>query len=321
MLKNQIRALALVGAVLVPNVLQAQFASSVVSYNSGTGFAAGFTNASAALGAPTAGASVTPFAPPSSKSQIVSIGAGGQITLQFNSPILNNANAPYGVSFLVFANSFFISSGGNVSGLFSHAVSAVVQVSADDSTWYTLNPALAPAPGQLFPTDGNGNPLLPVNPALALNNFTGDNLAGIRSLYAGSAGGTGYDLSWAEDSGGNSVDLPDADFVRIEVQSGVLDLDAISEVPETMSTVWLLAVGFGAIWFLRKMSQWRNYCIKLTNRWAAITSVLAFLGLTVDSAAQSRNHHRKLSPAIPPQMAGRSSAIQTCSPGIPPTTI
>src|ERR1700722_12750230 len=208
MLKCKFWGVALAGAFVVPTVARAQFADAVTSYNPGTGFAAGFTNANAAGGAPALGSAVTPFAPPFSKTQIVSIGAGGEITMQFNTPILNNPADPYGINFSLFANSFFVSSGGNVSGLFSHAVSATVQVSQDGLTWSTLNPALAPAPGQLFPTDGAGNPQIPVNPSLSLNNFTGDNLTGIRSLYAGSAGGTGYDLAWAEDGGGNSVNLP-----------------------------------------------------------------------------------------------------------------
>ncbi len=259
MSKTKFWSLALAGAFAVPTFAHAQFADVVTSYNTGTGFAAGFTNASAAIGAPASGGSVTPFAPPFSKSQLISIGAGGEITLQFNSPILNNGDNPYGIDFSLFANSFFVSSGGNVNGLFTHAVSATVQVSQNASTWYTLNPALAPAPGQLFPTDGAGNPQVPVNPALTLNNFTDDNLAGIRTLYAGSAGGTGYDLAWAEDANGNSVDLPDAEFVRIEVQSGLLDLDAVAEtapVPEAARTVWLLALVCGGLsWYSRRIRK------------------------------------------------------------------
>ena len=54
----------LAGLLLATARVHAQFATSVVTYDSGTGFAAGFTNASAALGAPTAGASVNPFVVP-----------------------------------------------------------------------------------------------------------------------------------------------------------------------------------------------------------------------------------------------------------------
>jgi hypothetical protein len=87
----------------------------------------------------------------------------------------------------------------------------------------------------LFPTDGTGNPSIPVNPALTGADFNGLNLGGIRSLYNGSAGGTGFDLSWARDGAGNSVDLQSASFLRIDVLSGRTQIDAISTVPEPTS--------------------------------------------------------------------------------------
>jgi hypothetical protein len=253
-------ALALAGGVIVPLNSHAQFADAVISYNSGTGFAAGYTSPSAALGAPASGSAITPFAPPFSKTQLVSIGAGGEITLQLSTPILNDPADPYGVNFMLFANQFFIeNSKDEVSGLSDHVDSILVQVSPDDSTWYTLNPSLAPQPGTLFPTAGNGNPLVPVNPALTLANFTGQTLAGVESLYNGSAGGTRYDLDWATNSLGDSVDLASADYVRIEVQSGVLDLDAVSvtqAAPEAMPTSWvLMVIGAGLFWLRARMER------------------------------------------------------------------
>ena len=131
-MKKVCLALAFAGALVIPQATRAQFADAVISYNSGTGFAAGYTNASAALGSPASGASVTPFAPPFSSSQLVSIGGGGEITLQLNTPILNNPSAPFGVDFVLFANEFFVkNSSGAVSGLFDHTASTLVQVSAD----------------------------------------------------------------------------------------------------------------------------------------------------------------------------------------------
>ena len=233
--------LALAGCLASSPNSRAQFAGNVIAYNSGTGFAAGFTNASTAIGAPASGGSITPFAPPFSKSQIVSIGAGGEITLQLASPWTHDSAHAYGLDLNIFANGFFVSSGGNVSGLFFHTASTLVQVSEDGSSWFTLNPSLAPQPGELFPTDGNGNPTVPIDPSLTLSSFTGQNLAGIRSLYNGSAGGTGYSFAWAQDADGNAVTLPNIDFVRIEVATGVVDLDAISVVPEPKS--WALIVG------------------------------------------------------------------------------
>ena len=66
-MKNICLALALAGGVIAPLISHAQYADAVISYNSGTGFASGFTTASAALGAPASGNAVTPFAAPFAK--------------------------------------------------------------------------------------------------------------------------------------------------------------------------------------------------------------------------------------------------------------
>lgn len=117
---------------------------------------------------------------------------------------------------------------------------------------YTLNPSLAPPVGALFPTDGSGNPQIPVNPALTLSDFTGQNLAGIQSLYNGSAGGAGFELSWAQDTNGNSVDLQSAEFIRLEVESGVVDLDAVAVTPEP-STIVIGLGGVVLLWLAKKL--------------------------------------------------------------------
>jgi hypothetical protein len=237
-MKKMLSVLATAGVSFVPFIAPAQFASGVISYNPGTGFSSNFTNSTAALGAPASGSGVTPFAPPFSTSQIVSIGAGGSLTLQFNAPILNNPADPYGIDMMIFGNSFFVVSSGSGSSaitsgaIFTSTVSTRVEVSADGSTWFTLDPGLAPNVGTYFPTDGMGNPFVPVNPALTSADFNGMNLSGIRSLYGGSAGGAGFDLSWARDSNGNSVDLQGASFLRIDVLSGRTQIDAVSVVPE-----------------------------------------------------------------------------------------
>jgi hypothetical protein len=235
----KIRPLALAGMFVLSIVsVRAQFASSVIDYNPGTGFAAGYTNASAALGAPSSGGSATPFSPPFAKSQLVSIGANGSLTLRFDSPVINNPSNPFGLDFLVFGNTFFAITNGNFSGggITSGAPggnntgATTVQVSADGTNWFTLNPALAPTADNIFPTDGLGHPLLPVNPALAGGSFGGLGLAGIRALYRGSAGGTGYDLAWAQDTNGIFVNLPIVRFVRINVAANKSEIDAVAAV-------------------------------------------------------------------------------------------
>ena len=286
--------LALAGWFSVCITARAQFAENVLSYDPGTGFAAGFTNTSSALGAPASGSGVTPFAPPFSRSQLLSIGAGGEVTLQMDTPILNNAADPFGLNFIIFANSFFVQNGGSgqtatTSGtLFYHPASTIIEVSPDDVNWYTLNLALAPQPGQWFPTYGAGNPQLPVNPALANLNFAGMTLGQIESLYGGSAGGTGFSLSWAQDSGGNNVDLASADYVRIEVQSGVLDMDAISVVPEPGT--WALIFTAGTVlWIWSTRISLRLQLQKIRGKHHFVIPAALFFCSTVRAVTITEN--------------------------------
>jgi len=246
--------LALAGLFVMSTTLRAQFADAVISYNSGSGFAAGFTNAPAALGAPTPGGGVTPFAPPFAKNQIVSLGAGGSLTLQLNTPIMNNSSDPFGIDFMIFGNTFFALSGTTATGALggNNTGTTRVEVSADNVNWFTLNPALAPVVDGIFPTDGTGNPLVAVDPSLTASSFAGQNLAGVRSLYNGSAGGSGFDLAWAQDSLGNDANLAFADYVRIDVLSGKSEIDAISVVPEP--TAWALTLIGAGLFFLRRKS-------------------------------------------------------------------
>jgi hypothetical protein len=256
-MKKNVLGLALASLCVLPNASRAQFANTVISYDRGTGFAANFTNASAALGAPTTGGAVTPYAAPFSTSQLVSIGAGGSLTLQLGTPIVNDSSHPFGIDFLIFGNSFFVITNGSGSSattsgaIFSSSVSTRVEVSEDATTWFTLEPLLAPTVGTLFPTDGPGDPLLPVNPALTGWDFAGLNLSGIRSLYNGSAGGGGFDLGWARDGAGNAVTLESASYVRIDVLSGRTQVDAISVVPEPSGFV-LAALGGLMFWLRRR---------------------------------------------------------------------
>src|SRR4051812_45343744 len=90
---KSIIALAFAGSVLV-STCSAQTADAVVSYNPGTGFSAGFTNVSTALGAPSLvdpyGYAIDPFDPPYLKTQLLSLGTGGSVVLKFNKPIINH---------------------------------------------------------------------------------------------------------------------------------------------------------------------------------------------------------------------------------------
>jgi len=263
MKKISLVALALAGALFIPDTSRAQYASTVVAYDPGAAAGGYTTDPTAALGAPSTQTvdpdpifggtfPVDPFDPPYLPDQIVSIGAGGSLTLQFSTPILHSTGHPYGIDFNIFGNSGFIITNNDYSGggitdgsLFGNNTGSTrVQVSADGSTWYTLNPALAPTVDGLYPTDGTGNPQLAVNPGLTSADFAGQGLAGIQSLYNGSGGGTGYDISWALDSNSNSVSMASVDYIRIEVLSGTSEIDAISGVPEPAA--WALA-SLGAV--------------------------------------------------------------------------
>jgi hypothetical protein len=158
--------------------------------------------------------------------------------VQFNTPIENDPAHRYGFDFTIYGNSGFLITNGNFSGggitdgsIFGNNTGATrVSVSRDNVTYYRLNPAFAPTVDGWYPTDGGGNPGLPVDPMLSQTNFAGQGLAGIRALYNGSAGGGSFDLSWAQDTNGNSVFLSDVSYVRVEVLSGKSEVDAFSVV-------------------------------------------------------------------------------------------
>ena len=270
MQKKSSGALALASALFVPSLASAQFADAVVSYTSGTGFQPGYTAPASALGEPSRitpgafGGPVDPFNAPYLPGQLVSLGVGGSLTVQFNSPILNHPANPFGLDFNIFGNAGFIVTNtmdenwnyigtprteGFLYG--SDATSTRVSVSADGINFFTLNPGFAPLLDGLFPTDGSGDFGFPVNPALNASSFAGQDLLGIRSLYNGSGGGRGFDIAWAQDGLGNSVLLGSISFVRVEVLAGNAEIDGFAVVPEPASAS-LMLLGSLALWAIRR---------------------------------------------------------------------
>ncbi|MFM2082163.1 MAG: hypothetical protein RL380_854 [Verrucomicrobiota bacterium] len=254
---KKIQSLALAGLFLTTLALtaHAQFATTVVSYSPGTGASAGYTNdTSVATGAPSEVNpyfdNTDPFDPPYGTDQIVSIGAGGSLTLRFAAPVANNASNAFGLDFIVFGNSGFIITNdydfmlwdwvgtpATDGSLFANNTGlSRVSVSADGTNFFLLNTNVAPQVDDLFPPDGTGNAQLPVNPALTGDSFAGATLAGIRSLYAGSGGGAGFDIAWAQDTNGNPVSLASVSYVRIEVISGKVEVDALASVAPLITT-------------------------------------------------------------------------------------
>ena len=262
-------ALALVAALPTP-ALRAQYAGSVAGYIAGTGVSASYTDPTAALGEPSRitpgqfGGPVDPFNSAYLGSQLVGIGAGGSLTVRFASPVQDNPGNAFGLDFQVFGNSFFVvtnatdasfnyigtpATDGSVFG--ADGVSTRVSVSKDGQTFFTLTPSLAPVLKNLFPTDGSGSFTIPVDPALKNADFAGLTLDQIRAKYAGSGGGTGFDLAWARDGQGNPVTLDEISYVRVEVLTGKVEIDGFSMVPEP-STWALLGLGLGTLAYSRR---------------------------------------------------------------------
>lgn len=286
-------ALTLLSAQIVPCSF-AQYADSVVAYVPGAGVNSTYTNPIAALGAPSSvtpgpgSGPVDPFSPAWQSSQLVSVGAGGSLTLHLDFPIQPDRTHPFGCDFLIFGNAGFTITNGDYSGggitdgsLFGNNTGQTrVSVSADGTNFFTLNPALAPVVDALFPTYGAGEFFLPVNPALVGGDFAGAGLLGIEALYAGSAGGAGYSLSWAQDAGGVPAHLSSVQFIRLDVVSGKAEIDGVAAVAP---------VGGGAVW-------WENFADDpLAHGWTSFGNSNLFqwnstnqdLEVTWDSSSQN----------------------------------
>jgi len=256
----------------------AQYAVEVKRYEPGTGFATefgtgvGYTTAASILGEPTRsipgpfGGPVEPFNPPWQVDQLLSVGTGGVVEIRLDTPATRSSLNPYGIDFLVFGGSGFIITNGDYSGggitdgsIFGDDRAEVkVSVSADGLQYFTLDGSLAPVLDSLFPTDGSGDFGVPVNPGLTYSDFNGLGLVGIRGLYAGSGGGAGFSLACARDGAGQPVSIHSASYIRIEVQSGRVELDGVSvvrPVPEPSTWVLLLAGSMGLVGAARRVGR------------------------------------------------------------------
>ena len=242
-------ALAIAGALFINQSHAAtNYAARVVQYNPGVGFSAGFTNVESVLGEPSRVNEfedlTEPFNPPYGKGKILSIGEGGSLTVKFARPIFDTPRKPFGLDFIIFGNSGFI-----VTNEFDPATSLWIGILATDGSLFGNNPGVtrvsvsmdgkhflalttnsAPTADGLYPTDGMGAFDVPVDPSLTANEFAGATAAGIRALYEGSGGGTGYKVNWARTRNGIPFRLPYIRYVRIEVLSGKTEIDGFSAV-------------------------------------------------------------------------------------------
>jgi len=256
--------------------VQAQYPASVVDYRSGTGFSPGYTNTTAAIGMPSRttsgdfGGPVDPFSPPYTRDQLVSIGAGGSLTLRWDSPLKDAPGNPYGMDFTVFGSTGFLMTNefdanwnpigkpATDGSLFNpNSGTQKISVSSDGKTWYVLDSARSPKVDHYYPTDGSGDFGIPMSASLQPAEFSGKTLDQIRQLYRGSAGGTSFDLAWALDAAGKPVGLTEASYIRIEVLSGKADIDGlslVSTVPEPQTWA-LMASAMAGLWVWRRFSQ------------------------------------------------------------------
>ncbi len=223
--------------------LASNFATTVVSYSAGTGAPVDYQNSAVALGEPTRytgesfgfPATVTPFASPFEPDEVVAIGRGGSLVLQFDHPVTNDPQNPFGIDLLIFGNSFFHSDDFSPIAQNLWQPAGLVEVSPDGSIWTAIPNVNADG---LFPTLGyrdETNPFggavgqvltdftKPVNPNFA---WQGLGLADIIAGYNGSGGGAGIDLS--------TVNLSSISFVRLSLASNAplakIEIDAISNV-------------------------------------------------------------------------------------------
>jgi hypothetical protein len=227
-----------------PAALANPWADSVVSYAPGSGGSPSFTGASSALGEPTRftgvgvfPGAVTPFNSPFLPSELTQVAPGGQLTVRFDEPVLNDPLNPFGIDLLVFGNSFFWDplTFAPVAKELS-ADGGTIEVSSDGLAWFTVSGSVADG---LWPTMGYADVTdpfsptagavptdftKPVNPALASAWLDAD-LPALLSLYNGSGGGSGVDIG--------ALGLSSISFVRVSVAPGAtlaVEIDAFSDV-------------------------------------------------------------------------------------------
>ncbi|MFO0974476.1 MAG: hypothetical protein U1A27_13700 [Phycisphaerae bacterium] len=237
------------------------WADGVTGYSPGSTPVAGYTTAGVALGEPARYTAdplfpsvVSMFSPAFGTDQIVSVGEGGQLTLRFDEPVVDNPANPFGVDLIVFGNSGFIDFNfplgqqGGSAGLFGNDV-VTIELSADGSSFVSLGSISL----GLFPTQGwldvgpfdaapgvaPSNFRQPVDPSFTLSSFNGLSYAQSLALYNGSGGGTPIDLAGSG--------LPAISYIRISVPddgnpgtSRHAEIDAVSTVPEPASAALLL---------------------------------------------------------------------------------
>lgn len=179
---------------------------------------------------------------------------GGQLVVEFDEPVVDNPDDGgafhWGVDFVVHANAFF-DGGQAISGdsdmgsvvLTGAVFNAPVEISVAQSIvgpWHRLPPAVTLIPTQPWVwdadlamwTDQALDWTRPVDPGLTAADFVGLSAADVIDLYAGSAGGTPFDLRDAVDDSGSSAPLDWVRFIRFTDPDGNEgEVCAVADVP------------------------------------------------------------------------------------------
>ena len=244
----------------IPVARASAFATGVAGYDAGSAGGSGVNDPGTALGSPERFTGegifpqvVSPFNPVWRTNEIVQIGEGGFLTLQFDEPITNDDH-PFGVDFIVFGNGGFIDGDfpngtvGDPAGTFG-VNDMLIEVSEDGTTFHSLgafSEGMYPAMGYVDagPQDDTPGSILtnfqqPLDPALTLADFAGLTYDQLVALYDGSGGGTPVDIA--------ASGLSEVSFVRFSVPgSGTVEIDAVSRVPEPTAMGFLLFGGLAA---------------------------------------------------------------------------
>jgi len=223
------------------------WADLVLEWTPGNGGSPGYDNPVTTLGPPTRitfdDLSVTPFYPAWGTDELVSIGAGGSISLRFTEPVLDHPENPYGIDLLLFGNTGFIDEdypNGVMGGLLG-ADGGELEVSEDGETWIQVTTCETddawPTMGwtDLGPYDigGSNHPsdfTRPLPITLTIDDVQGIDWEALLVHYDGSGGGVGVDLA--------ETGLAAICCVRISNPAGSFfspELDAIADVSPTDS--------------------------------------------------------------------------------------
>ncbi|MDG1899810.1 MAG: dockerin type I domain-containing protein [Phycisphaerales bacterium] len=218
------------------------YGDSVIQFDPGIGGSVGYDDPSNALGPPTrftvGGEVVSPFFPAWGTGDIVSIGAGGSITISFDEPVEDHPDNPYGIDLLVFGNTGCIDSSypNGVHGGFFGADGGEIEVSTDGAAWFAIEgtdadglwPTMAFIDSPAYGFIGGNQPtsfVRPIDPSLGPDDLIGADYDALVEHYDGSGGGVGIDLA--------PLGLESIRYVRVSVASDAFfspEVDAVADV-------------------------------------------------------------------------------------------